>query len=771
MESADFETDIPEVVPVEFYKSHSADSKELQELLVVERERYKSLFEYNPDAVFACDLEGRFTSVNSACERIAGYFAGELLEMSFMPFLLPEERDRVLLEYERVKQGIPRTIEASILRSDGKKIDLQVSGVPIVVHQKVVGVYCIAKDITRHKRDQALLTGQKKLLEMIAKGHRLQEILQEGADLAKSQSGADACLIWRLDDQQTLRHCASAGVPPEWGSKDVLLSQLRLPTQGSFRNETVYIPDMEIIGFSEAANSPDTANMLDVLNFGLQDVANLDFLRGTGSEDGSPRFLACSCRPILDPDGSLVAVFALYYSRLHPEFEEDERVVEAVTSLTGVAIEHDRYADQIYELAHRDPLTGLANRRLLKQQLERAVQFAKQRGQKLAVMYVDLDRFKDINDSLGHDTGDEVLSAVSRGLGERVGNRGLVSRTGGDEFTILVEPVESERSAYELAMELLAQIQQPTVIGDQTFWLTASIGIAMFPMHGTDSQTLVKNADSAMYLAKGQGRDQIQFYSPRFQERATTRLIVERELKEALHNHELVLHYQPRVRLGEGVVSAEALLRWQHKTRGLVPPGEFIPIAEETGLIIPIGSFVFHEVCRQIRFWLDSGTKPVRVAVNVSASQFRPNLIDVIHSALDAADLDPSWIEVEITETTLIHNERMAREILMALKRMGIQVSIDDFGSGYSSLGFLRDFQVDTLKVDYSFIRDVIVNQDTQAIVSAMISLGRKLELDVIAEGVETQEQLEHLQKEGCHYMQGYLFSPPVSAESFQMLL
>jgi len=424
-------------------------------------------------------------------------------------------------------------------------------------------------------------------------------------------------------------------------------------------------------------------------------------------------------------------------------------------------------------LAQHDCVTDLPNRLLLNDQLTWAIASARRNGNRLAVLFLDLDRFKHINDSLGHAIGDKLLQSVAERLVARVRNSDTVSRPGGDEFVVLLSELEHPEDAAVCAKKMLTALTAPHRIAQHDVHVTVSIGVSTYPEDGQDAETLVKSADTAMYQAKENGRNNYEFFRQDMNIRAVERQSLEGSLSRALERHEFVLHYQPKINLEKGAITgAEALIRWLHLDRGLIPPAQFVPIAEDTGLLLPIGQWVLHEACRQARAWLDAGLRPVPVAVNISAVEFRDKgFLEGVRAILKDTRLEPRYLELELTESVLMQHAESTASVLQALKAMGVQLAVDDFGTGYSSLSYLRRFPIDTLKVDRSFVRQITADADDAIIASAVISMGKSLKLRVVAEGVETREQLAFLQDQRCDEGQGYYFSRPVVAEQFAKLL
>jgi diguanylate cyclase (GGDEF)-like protein len=452
---------------------------------------------------------------------------------------------------------------------------------------------------------------------------------------------------------------------------------------------------------------------------------------------------------------------------LRRQVEDLEQVVEARTQGLEAANK------QLRHLATHDALTGLPNRVLLDDRLTQAVAHAERDGHFFAVAMFDLDRFKVVNDSFGHRAGDRLIKEVAQRLAGVARSTDTVARLGGDEFLFIMDRLGSREDALQIARRAVEALSHPIPLGEVDIHASASIGVAMFPVDGKGVDTLLANADAAMYCAKQRGRNNIQSYASGMNAITQDKVKLESDLHGALTLNQLELHFQPKLEtMSDAIHGAEALVRWRHPERGLVPPGEFIPLAEACGLINKIGEWVVREACRQARAWQLQGLPPLRVAVNLSAMQFRDgNLLHMIAEALVASDLEPRFLEVEITESALMSDPEESVKILEQLSRMGVVVSVDDFGTGYSSMSYLRRFPIDKLKIDRSFINELLARADDASIVRGIVSLAHSLRLKVVAEGVETSEQLELLRTLGCDQYQGFCFSPAVPAAKFAELL
>jgi len=467
------------------------------------------------------------------------------------------------------------------------------------------------------------------------------------------------------------------------------------------------------------------------------------------------------------------AISARTESRLR---EANENLVVATVRAQTMTDAAEHATAQMSYMAEHDFLTGLPNRALLTDRLAQAIVLAQRHGsKKVALMFLDLDHFKHINDSLGHEVGDLLLQSVAKRLQANVRLSDTVSRHGGDEFVVLLTEVEDKQAAAFTAEKLMEAIAKPHLISGHLLHVTLSIGISLYPDNGKSAETILRNADTAMYHAKRSGRNKHQLFTTSMNVQAVARHSIEQALHLALKQHEFVLHYQPKVNLETGaIVGAEALLRWQRSSRRLVRPGQFMSIAEECGLILPIGTWVLREACRQTQAWLQDGLDPGLIAVNVSAIEFHgKDFLAGVEAILDDTGLDPHHLEFELTESGLMQDTEQTKEILYALKDLGAQIAIDDFGTGYSSLSYLWRFPIDSIKIDQSFVRTI--NGDAgdggEAIVSAVIAMGASLKQRVIAEGIETRKQLAFLQSHHCAEGQGYYLGRPVPAEKFATML
>jgi diguanylate cyclase (GGDEF)-like protein len=551
------------------------------------------------------------------------------------------------------------------------------------------------------------------------------------------------------------------------------------------RGLTVFSTDARQIGEDKSANPGFRAAAAGTAASDITFRARFDAWEGVIND----RNLIASYIPVRVAEGGPVEAVAEVYSDVTPLVERMNRaqkqvvgsVIGAMALLYALMLwiagrsdrllreqEAERAANEerIRHQAYHDALTGLPNRTSFAEHLDEAVRRARRTGWELAVMFLDVDRFKRVNDSLGHDAGDVLLRAAAARIGSCVRESDLVFRMGGDEFTVLLENVKGPEEAAAVAARLIQAMGEPITLGGHEITATVSIGIALYPKDDATGERLVKSADAAMYRAKELGRNRYAFFTPGMGERVERQFALEAALQRASRNREFVLHYQPRLCATTGrVVALEALLRWNHPQRGLVSPADFIPLLEETGLIVPVGAWVLREACRQNRAWEDAGLPPMRVSVNLSPRQFRSDaLVATVRSALEEAGLAPERLEVELTETLLVENAENAIEVMGRLKEIGVAISIDDFGTGYSSLNYLKRFPIDSLKLDGSFVHDLHTSAKDAAIVDAISALARSLGIGLVAEGVEMAQQADYLRARYCTELQGYLFSRPLPA-------
>jgi diguanylate cyclase (GGDEF)-like protein/PAS domain S-box-containing protein len=560
----------------------------------------------------------------------------------------------------------------------------------------------------------------------------------------------DALFVEKERAQVTLNSIGDAVACTDVAGNLTFLNLVAEKLTGWSWQEAAGLPMREVFRILDTANREVIANPMDSAVRGDQTMhlpENSILVR----RDGFEIPIEDSVAPIHDRDGQAAGAVIVF------------RDVSAARAL----------ALQMAHSAEHDYLTGLPNRMLLNDRISQAIALTPRHENRIAILFLDLDGFKHINDSLGHQIGDKLLQSISKRLTDCVRTSDTVSRQGGDEFVILLSEIEQAEDAAVSARRMLHVIAEPHSVDQHELHVTGSIGVSVYPDDGQDANALIKNADTAMYQAKENGRQGFQFFKPAMNVRAVERQSIEEGLRRALERQEFALHYQPKINLMTGAIAgAEALIRWIHPVRGLVPPAGFIPVAEDCGLIVPIGNWVLREACEQARAWMAAGLPVTNMAVNVSAMEFRgEHFLEGLSAILSETGLDPKSLELELTESVLMKHAASTATILQILREKGIRVTVDDFGTGYSSLSYLRKFPVDSLKIDQSFVRQISTGGDDTTIVKAVIGMARSLKLRVIAEGVETLEEVTFLRAYRCEEAQGYYFSPPVPAEEFAMLL
>ncbi|MER9584814.1 EAL domain-containing protein [Mesorhizobium sp. M0276] len=722
--------------------------------IVDERISLQTLIDWVPGYLWVKDTESRFVMVNRALASDNGRDkTSDMIGLTDFDLHAPELAQKFrLIEQNVLTSGQPMIYEEEfVVDASGAGKWFSSTKVPLRnVKNEIFGLIGIAHDITARKQADVLRDGQAQILEMIAMSAPLEDVLDRLMRLVESQlTGIFGSVLLLDKDGSHLRHGAAPSLVKGYTNAiDGIAIGPKVGSCGTavYRREPVIVADV----------------IQDPL---WEDYRELVAVYG---------YRSCWSTPILSHQGAVLGVFAMYSMTVREPVEAETRLIDFTTRIAGIAIERKLAEDQIHFMANHDVLTGLPNRALLEDRLSQAILYAQRYDRWVTLVFIDLDNFKLVNDTLGHNAGDELVKTVASRMVECVRATDTVVRLGGDEFVIVLfdQPTDVDLISQSL-QKIRAAIAEPVHLGEHQLRTTASIGIANYPKDGASPETLLANADAAMYRAKEFGRDNFQFYAPEFNSRAHEKFVLQEELRNALAASEFALVYQPQVDLRSGrVFAVEALIRWNHPTLGLVAPTSFIPAAEETGLIVPIGDWVLHEACRQNKAWQDAGLPPMTVCVNVSARQFREkNLIGRVVNALQESGLEASYLELELTESLIMQDTDLAVATMNELQHLGVQISIDDFGTGYSSLSALKTFPVARLKIDKSFINDVADDENDQAVASAVISLGQKLNMRVIAEGVETDDQVAFLLKNNCDEMQGYHFSKPVSARDIETLL
>jgi diguanylate cyclase (GGDEF)-like protein/PAS domain S-box-containing protein len=734
----------------------SRDITELQatRTLANERVTLQALIDFLPDNLWVKDVNSHFVICNEVTASRMGYqSSADLIGKTDLELLSPDIAEKFFADEQTiVRTGHPMIdIEECVFGASGEKTWIQTTKVPLRNDQnEIFAVAGISRDITARQLADALRDGQAKILEMIATSAPLKQVLDRLINLVESQLTGIYGSVQLLDNEGLQLWHGSA--PSLAGSFTRALDGVTIgPNVGScgtaaFRREAVIVEDI----------------MSDPLWENYRDLA------------AAHGYRSCWSTPIMSHQGAVLGTFALYSEKKRAPTETEKGLIDIATRIASIAVERKKAEDRIHFMANHDALTGLPNRTLFKDRLSQALLYAQRYDRWATVVFIDLDNLKIVNDSLGHNSGDQLLKTVARRMVDCVRATDTVVRLGGDEFVVLLPDQPKDTDALAAAIQKLASaIGKPVNLAGHELRITTSMGIANYPDDGTDADVLMANADAAMYRAKESGRDSFRFYTPELNIKAHEKFLLQKQLREAVARSEFVLFYQPQVDLRlEGIFGVEALIRWKHPSLGMLPPIEFIPMAEETGLIVTIGEWVLGEACRQNKAWQDAGLPFISVAVNVSARQFRDkSLFAKVVKALQESGLEPKYLELELTESLIMQDVAEAVATMKQLQDLGIQLSIDDFGTGYTRLSALTTFPVARLKIDKSFIQGLQDSEHDKALVSALISLGQKLNLRVVAEGVESDEQIAFLRANNCDEMQGYHFGKPMPAEAISELL
>ncbi|WP_246755404.1 EAL domain-containing protein [Rhizobium lusitanum] len=720
-----------------------------------ERTLLRAMVDHAPDYLFVKDLECRFLVVNKAVARIHGFASpDEIIGKTDFDLHTLDLASR-FCEIERavIETGSPMIDmeEVVIDAGTGNRKWLSTSKVAMRNDQnEVVGLVGISRDVSVRKRADLLRDEQALVLEMIAMNSPLDEVLDRIVRLIETQLEGVFGSILLLDESGShLKHGAAPNLPPAYcRAIDGVAVGPEVGSCGTavYRRESVIVTDI--------ARDPLWAD--------YRELAAQHGLR------------SCWSAPILSHQGAVLGTFAMYSRAIREPGALETQLTGMATRIAAIAIERKLAEDQISFLAHHDALTGLPNRSLLKDRLTQAMLQTERHNPCVSVVFIDLDTFKSVNDSLGHSAGDALLKIVAHRMVGCVRPIDAVVRLGGDEFVILlVDQPEGSDVISAILDKIRVAIAEPISIDGRVFHITCSMGVATFPHDGTDAETLLVNADAAMYKVKEAGGDGFQFFTAEMNSKVHQRLALQDAMRDGIARSEFCLLYQPQVDLKSGQMFAvEALVRWKHPELGMISPAQFIPLAEETGMIVPLGDWILNEACRQNKAWQDAGLPPFSVCVNVSARQFQDkNLIKHVTSALAESGLGAEYLELELTESLVMRDVEQAIATMKELQALGVHFAIDDFGTGYSSLSALKSLPVSRLKIDQSFVRNLAEDEDDRTITAAVISLGQRLKMKVIAEGVETDEQLTFLRESHCDEIQGYHFSRPIEAEAIAALL
>ena len=717
-------------------------------------QRLNAMMNVIPDIVFYKDKSGVFLGCNKAFEALIGRNEQDVIGKTDFD-LVPQDKARFFREQDELMlaSGKPRRNEEWVHSADGRRILLEMVKTPLYGPDgEPTGVIGVGRDITERHLSIELERLRNRIFELLANGAALSDILTQIVGYVEQSRSGMQCSILRLDEtgKRLLLGAAPSLPTPYNQAVDGLLIGDAVGSCGTaaFRNERVIVEDIH--------SHPYWASYPGIL--ALAQHAEL---------------VSCWSEPIRSSKGEVLGTFAIYRHQAGAPDEADIELIQQAANLASIAIERKRAEDLIWHQANYDSVTRLPNRRLFRDRLEQEMHKTLRDGQSLALLFIDLDRFKEVNDTLGHDVGDLLLIDAARRISSCVRGSDTVARLGGDEFTVTLPQLSDPSRSEQVAEQIVEELARPFQIGDEVVYISASIGITLYPNDAAEIEGLLKNADQAMYVAKSNGRNCFSYFTSRMQEHAQHRLHLIRDLRNALPSGQLELFFQPIIDLHSGsIVKAEALIRWRHPERGMVSPMEFIPLAEEVGLIGEIGDWVFREAADRMRQWRDRGYSCTQVSVNKSPGQFVAD--DCGETWLDylrQIGLPGECMVIEITEGLLLDERAEITGKLLQFRDAGIQVAIDDFGTGYSSLSYLKKFDIDYLKIDRSFVRDLATDPNDLALSEAIIVMAHKLGLKVIAEGVETVEQRDMLSAAGCDSAQGYLYAKPMPAEEFDALL
>ncbi len=703
------------------------------------------------DLIYAHDLEGHFLFVNKAVERLTGFSRREALEMGVCGLVAPEYRESAQEMILEAYGGVTSPPRAMVLRAkDDRRVALEFRAHLVFESGKPAAVHVVARDVARDgasEREPAcrMVRECNAAVEMVTREGSLEDTLDRLILMVERHSPGLAASVMLVREER-LKPEAHPSLPVE-----------AMPC-GRFREI-----DPEAGCCGAAACLKRTVSTTPLLA-GLTACCPLPA--------GDLKFHACVATPILARSGDLLGVFAIHYTQpVERQAVENERL-ELASRLAALAIEQWQLAGQLDHLVHHDAVTGLPNRARLLEWLKERLAAAGAEGRLVAVAFLGLDRFKQVNDSLGHAAGDALLAAVGQRLKQATGERGMLARIASDEFAAVVPGCARPEDGAGVAAALMASLRRPFRVGDRELVVTASLGLSLFPRDAREAGDLLSRAEAAMYRAKDRGGNDAVCFTGEIGARASDRLTIENHLRPALGGGELRLCYQPQFTLDGELVGLEALLVWENPVLGRVPPKDFIPVAEECGLIVPIGAWVLREACRQNAFWQRSRGVPLKVSVNVSALQFeRADFVETVAAALSQSALAPRMLELELTESLVMRDIEESARRMEKLRALGVSIAIDDFGTGYSSLNYLRRLPVDTLKIDQSFVREIAAGEGALPLIQTMIALAHDLGLTVVAEGVETAQQANLLRQAGCDKAQGHHFGGPLEVAAADALL
>ena len=719
-----------------------------EEVLRQTSQKYEALIEASPVSIIARDRELRIVAWNAAAERMFGWKEEEVLGGP-LPFIPPDLEDEAVAMRKQLLRGESFTdLETVRMRKDGTRFNVSVS--TTVVRDfagQPSGFITLATDITERKRAERRLQMEHAVTRILEESRTVEDALPRLLRTIGEASGWVYGARWELDRTANLLRCMEAWCVDAPEVREFMaFSRLRTQAPGASTGPIHQVWSTNApVWIADVAQDISMRRGPAALRAGLHSVFAFPILVGEEFYGVIELFGREACQP----DPGLVGA------------------VHTIGSQIGQFMARKAAEQNLRFFASHDPLTGLSNRTMFNDRLHQALAQAARFERSLALLFIDLDGFKDVNDTHGHTVGDILLAELANRLRATLREGDVIGRMGGDEFVVLIEEFTEAGQVAEVAKKLLETVVRPFTLQGRDCRVTASLGISIYPDDGKDADTLIKNADMAMYLVKQQGKNSYRFYSPQMNVHLVERLSLESGLRRAIELGELLLLYQPRVGVRDGQVSGvEALMRWQHPTQGMIGPNEFIPVAEDAGLIAAIGEWALHSACRQARAWRDLGLPLLHVAVNLSQKQFlQESLIQIVREALHRAALEAGRLELEITEEMVIRNPERAMRLLAQLKEAGVRVVVDGFGTGYSSLNFLRRLPIDSVKIDRSLIGELPRNADATALTRGVVAMAHSLGLTVIAEGVETREQWEFLHQQGCEEMQGNYFSAPVAPE------
>lgn len=727
--------------------------KQAEETLRESEERFRSLFEHMLEGYAYCKMlfghdepqDFIYIAVNNAFEVLTGLKNVVGKKVSEVIPGIQESSPELFETYGRVAlTGNPERFE-TYLESLGIWFSIAVYSPR---REYFIAVF---DNITERKRTELLERDRNQVLEMVSQNKPLKVILAALIQLVERQYPELLGSILLLQDGYVY-HGAAPSLPESFTRMVdglTLSSILKTSAMTAYKGETLIVTNI-------AAKSDQAGFRQLALKHDLQ---------------------AYWLAPIFSSDGALLGLFISYYRQPIRPTPEERQLVKMASRLAAMAVEHHQLTEQLAYQAQHDALTGLPNRPFLEDHLQQVIAHARRNGHLVGLIYVDLDHFKLVNDTLGHAAGDALLRQMAQRLQDCIREEDIVARIGGDEFLVVLNELKEPQQVVPVAERILETLKQAVVVSGQELFITTSLGISFYPFDGGHSEELLRKADQALYLSKQQGKNTYQFYTSAINPVAREQLKLKYQLQGAAERGELLLYYQPQFKVSGGeLVGLEALLRWNHPELGLIPPAKFIPLAEESGLIVPLGAWVLAEACRQNRAWQQAGYPKLRVAVNVSVLQFaRTDFVEMVVQALAEAGLEPRWLQLELTESFLMRNPQEAASKLAQLRTLGVVIAIDDFGTGYSSLTYLRQLPIDTLKIAQPFVREIGVNlhntPSDEAIITAITNLAHDLGMCVVAEGVETEQQLEFLHRVGCDEMQGFLFSRPLPPPQVEELL